>query len=109
MMSERKVLKIIRVDDFLKYIRKKRVWICFVCNGVDVHMVCNKMADISAETHGVVKGVGFFGNENHVELQQECHEVRMVELRPTSKEKAYEMIFDDASVFVSENPELYGH
>ena len=62
-MSERKVLKVIRVDDFLKYIRKKRVWVCFVCNGVDVHMVCNKMADISAETHGVVKGVGFFGNE----------------------------------------------
>lgn len=104
-MSERKVLKVIRVDDFLKYIRKKRVWVCFVCNGVDVHMVCNKMADISAETHGV----GFFGNENHVELQQECHEVRMVELRPTSKEKAYEMIFSSTSVIVSENPELYGH
>ena len=67
------------------------------------------MADISAETHGVVKGVGFFGNENHVELQQECHEVRMVELRPTSKEKAYEMIFSSTNVIVSENPELYGH
>lgn len=24
-------------------------------------------------------------------------------------EKAYEMIFDNTSVFVSENPELYGH
>ena len=60
-MSDRKVLKVIRVDDFLKYIRKKRVWVCFVCNGVDIHMICKKM------------------------------------------------IFDNTSVFVSENPELYGH
>lgn len=58
-MSERKVLKIIRVDDFLKYIRKKRVWVCFVCNGVDVHMVCKEMDDIGVETHGIVKGIGF--------------------------------------------------
>ena len=108
-MSERKVLKVIRIDDFLKYIRRKRVWVCFVCNGVDVHMVCNKMTDISTEAHGVIKGIGFFGNESHVELRQECHEVRIVELRPRSKEKAYEMIFDNTSVIVSENPELYGH
>ena len=108
-MSERKVLKIIRVDDFLKYIRKKRVWVCFVCNGVDVHMVCKEMDDIGVETHGIVKGIGFFGNESHVELRQECYEVRRIELRPGDKEKAYEMIFDNTSVFVSENSELYGH
>jgi len=42
-------------------------------------------------------------------LRQECHEVRRVEFRPGDKEKAYEMIFDNTSVFVSENPELYGH
>lgn len=108
-MRERNVLKVIRVDDFLKYIRKKRVWVCFICNGVDVHMVCNKMNDVGAETHGVVKGIGFFGNESHIELRQECHEVRRIELRPGDKEKAYEMIFDNTSVFVSENPELYGH
>ena len=57
-MSEKKVLGVIRVENFLKYIRKKRVW---------------------------------------------------VEFRPGDKEKAYEMIFDNTSVFVSENPELYGH
>lgn len=108
-MRERKVLKVIRVDDFLKYIRKKRVWVCFVCNGVDVHMVCNKMNDVGAGTHGIVKGIGFFGNESHIELRQECHEARRIELRPGDKEKAYEMIFDNTSVFVSENPELYGH
>ena len=108
-MSERKALKVIRVDDFLKYIRKKRVWICFVYNGVDVHMICKKIDDIGVETHGTVKGIGFFGNESHVELRQECHEVRRVEFRPGDKEKAYEMIFDNTSVFVSENPELYGH
>ena len=108
-MRERKVLKVIRVDDFLKYIRKKRVWVCFVCNGVDVHMVCNKMNDVGTETHGIVKGIGFFGNESHIELLQECHEARRIELRPGDKEKAYEMIFDNTSVFVSENPELYGH
>lgn len=108
-MSERKVLKVIQVEKFLKYIRKKRVWVCFVCNGVDVHMICNKIDDVGTETHGIVKGVGFFGNESHVELRQECYEVRMVELRPGAKEKAYEMIFGNASVFVSENPELYGH
>lgn len=108
-MRERNVLKVIRVDDFLKYIRKKRVWVCFICNGVDVHMVCNKMNDVGAETHGIVKGTGFFGNESHIELRQECHEVRRIELRPGDKEKAYEMIFDNTSVFVSENPELYGH
>lgn len=108
-MRERNVLKVIRVDDFLKYIRKKRVWVCFICNGVDVHMVCNKMNDVGAETHGIVKDIGFFGNESHIELRQECHEVRRIELRPGDKEKAYEMIFDNTSVFVSENPELYGH
>lgn len=108
-MRERNVLKVIRVDDFLKYIRKKRVWVCFICNGVDVHMVCNKMNDVGAETHGIVKGIGFFGNESHIELRQECHEVRRIELRPGDKEKAYEMIFDNTSVFVSENPKLYGH
>lgn len=108
-MRERNVLKVIRVDDFLKYIRKKRVWVCFICNGVDVHMVCNKMNDVGAETHEIVKGIGFFGNESHIELRQECHEVRRIELRPGDKEKAYEMIFDNTSVFVSENPELYGH
>lgn len=108
-MRERNVLKVIRVDDFLKHIRKKRVWVCFICNGVDVHMVCNKMNDVGAETHGIVKGIGFFGNESHIELRQECHEVRRIELRPGDKEKAYEMIFDNTSVFVSENPELYGH
>ena len=108
-MSEKKVLKVIRVDDFFKYIRKKRVWVCFICNGVDIHMICNKMTDISVETHGVVEGVGFFGNESHIELRQECREVRMVELRLSSKEKAYEMIFSNTSVLVSENPELYGH
>lgn len=108
-MRERNVLKVIRVDDFLKYIRKKRVWVCFICNGVDVHMVCNKMNDVGAETHGIVKGIGFFRNESHIELRQECHEVRRIELRPGDKEKAYEMIFDNTSVFVSENPELYGH
>lgn len=108
-MSERKVLKVIDVKQFLKYIKKKRVWVCFVCNGVDVHMICNKIDDASAETHGIIKGVGFFGNENHVELRQECYEVRRIELRPGDKEKAYEMIFDNTSVFVSENPELYGH
>lgn len=108
-MRERNVLKVIRVDDFLKYIRKKRVWVCFICNGVDVHMVCNKMNDVGAETHGIVKGIGFFGNKSHIELRQECHEVRRIELRPGDKEKAYEMIFDNTSVFVSENPELYGH
>ena len=108
-MRERNVLKVIRVDDFLKYIRKKRVWVCFICNGVDVHMVCNKMNNVGAETHGIVKGIGFFGNESHIELRQECHEVRRIELRPGDKEKAYEMIFDNTSVFVSENPELYGH
>ena len=108
-MSERKALKVIRVDDFLKYIRKKRVWICFVYNGVDVHMICKKIDDIGVETQGTVKGIGFFGNESHVELRQECHEVRRVEFRPGDKEKAYEMIFDNTSVFVSENPELYGH
>lgn len=108
-MSERKVLKVIQVENFLKYIRKKRVWVCFICNGVDVHMICNKIDDVGAETIGIAKGIGFFGNESHVELRKECHEVRMVELRPGAKEKTYEMIFDDASVFVSENPELYGH
>lgn len=108
-MRERKLLKVIRVDDFLKYIRKKRVWVCFICNGVDVHMVCNKMNDVGAETHGIVKGIGFFGNESHIELRQECHEVRRIEFRSDDKEKAYEMIFDNTSVFVSENPELYGH
>ena len=108
-MSERKVLKVIQVENFLKYIRKKRVWVCFACNGVDVHMICNKIDDVGAETHGIVKGIGFFGNESHVELRKECHEVRMVERRPGAKEKSYEMIFDNASVFVSENPELYGH
>nr|DAT26319.1 MAG TPA: hypothetical protein [Bacteriophage sp.] len=108
-MSERKVLKVIQVESFLKYIRKKRVWICFICNGVDVHMICNKIDDVGAETHGIVKGVGFFGNESHVELRQECHEVRKVELRPDCAEKSYEMIFDNTSVFVSESPELYGH
>lgn len=108
-MRERNVLKVIRVDDFLKYIGKKRVWVCFICNGVDVHMVCNKMNDVGAETYGIVKGIGFFGNESHIELRQECHEVRRIELRPGDKEKAYEMIFDNTSVFVSENPELYGH
>lgn len=108
-MSERKILKVIQVKSFLKYIRKKRVWVCFVCDGVDVHMICQKIDDIGAETHGVVKGIGFFGNESHVELRQECYEVRMVELRPGNKEKAYEMIFGNTSVFVSESPELYGH
>lgn len=108
-MSERKVLAVIDVKQFLKYIRKKRVWVCFICNGVDVHMICNKIDDVDAETDGIVKGVGFFGNESHIELRQECYEVRMVELRPGTKEKAYEMIFDDTSVFVSEKPELYGH
>lgn len=108
-MSERKVFKVIEVKQFLKYIRKKRVWVCFVCNGVDVHMICNKINDVGAETHGIVKGIGFFGNESHVELRQECHEVRVATLRPGCTEKAYEMIFDDTSVFVSENPELYGH
>ncbi len=108
-MSEKKVLEIIQVENFLKYIRKKRVWVCFVYNGVDVHMVCKKIDDIGVETHGIVKGIGFFGNESHIELRKECHEVRMVELRPGANEKAYEMIFDNTSVFVSENPELYGH
>lgn len=51
-MSDRKVLKVIRVDDFLKYIRKKRVWVCFVCNGVDIHMICKKIDDIGVETGG---------------------------------------------------------
>lgn len=108
-MSEKKVLEIIQVENFLKYIRKKRVWVCFVCNGVDVHMICKKMDDIGVETGGIVNGVGFFGNESHIELRQKCHEVRRVELRRDDKEKAYEMIFDNTSVFVSENPELYGH
>lgn len=108
-MSEKKVLEVIQVENFLKYIRKKRVWVCFVCNGVDVHMICKKMDDIGVETHGIANGVGFFGNESHVELRQKCYEVRRIELRSDDKEKAYEMIFDDTSVFVSENPELYGH
>lgn len=108
-MSENKVLEVIQVENFLKYIRKKRVWVCFVCNGVDVHMICKKMGDIGVETHGIEKGIGFFGNESHIELRQECHEVRRIELRRDDKEKAYEMIFDNTSVFVSENPELYGH
>ena len=108
-MSEKKVLEIIQVENFLKYIRKKRVWVCFICNGVDVHMICKKMDDIGVETGGIVNGVGFFGNESHIELRQKCHEVRRVELRRDDKEKAYEMIFDNTSVFVSENPELYGH
>lgn len=108
-MSEKKVLEVIQVENFLKYIRKKRVWVCFVCNGVDVHMICKKMGDIGVETHGIAKGIGFFGNESHVELRQKCYEVRRIELRSDDKEKAYEMIFDDTSVFVSENPELYGH
>ena len=108
-MSEKKVLEVIQVENFLKYIRKKRVWVCFICNGVDVHMICKKMDDIGVETGGIVNGVGFFGNESHIELRQKCHEVRRVELRRDDKEKAYEMIFDNTSVFVSENPELYGH
>ena len=108
-MSDRKVLKVIRVDDFLKYIRKKRVWVCFVCNGVDIHMICKKIDDIGVETGGIVNGVGFFGNESHIELRQKCQEVRRIELRSGCAEKAYEMIFDNTSVFVSENPELYGH
>ena len=108
-MSERKVLKVIQVEKFLKYIRKKRVWVCFVCGGVDIHMICNKIDDVDTETSGIVKGIGFFGNESHVELRQECHEVRRIEFRLGDKERAYEMIFDNASVFVSENPELYGH
>lgn len=108
-MSEKKVLEIIHVENFLKYIRKKRVWVCFICNGMDVHMICKKMDDIGVETHGIVKGIGFFGNESHVELRQKCHEVRRIELRSGCAEKAYEMIFDNTSVFVSENPELYGH
>ena len=108
-MSEKKVLEVIQVENFLKYIRKKRVWVCFVCNGVDVHMICKKMDDIGVETHGIANGVGFFGNESHVELRQKCYELRRIELRSDDKEKAYEMIFDDTSVFVSENPELYGH
>lgn len=108
-MSEKKVLEVIQVENFLKYIRKKRVWVCFICNGVDVHMICKKMDDIGLETGGIVNGVGFFGNESHIELRQKCHEVRRVELRRDDKEKAYEMIFDNTSVFVSENPELYGH
>nr|DAW52829.1 MAG TPA: hypothetical protein [Bacteriophage sp.] len=108
-MNERKVMAVIEVKQFLKYIRKKRVWVCFVCNGVDVHMICNKINDVGAETQGIVKGIGFFGNESHVELRQECHEVRVVALRPGCTEKAYEMIFDDTNVFVSENSELYGH
>lgn len=58
-MSEKKVLEVIQVENFLKYIRKKRVWVCFVCNGVDVHMICKKMDDIGVETHGIAKGVGF--------------------------------------------------
>ena len=108
-MSERQVLKVIEVEQFLKYIRKKRVWVCFVCNGVDVHMVCNNINDVGVETHGIVKGIGFFGNESHIELRQKCHEVRRTEFRSGDKEKAYEMVFDNVSVFVSENPELYGH
>ena len=108
-MREKKVLESIQVENCLKYIRKKRVWVCFVCNGVDVHMICKKMGDIGVETHGIAKGIGFFGNESHIELRQECHEVRRIELRRDDKEKAYEMIFDNTSVFVSENPELYGH
>ena len=108
-MNERKVLKVIQIENFLKYIKKKRVWVCFICNGVDIHMICNKIDDVGAETHGIVKGIGFFGNESHIELRQECHEVRVADLRPGCAEKAYEMIFDDVSVFVSENPELYGH
>ena len=38
-MSEKKVLEVIQIENFLKYIRKKRAWVCFICNGVDVHMV----------------------------------------------------------------------
>ena len=57
-MSEKKVLGVIQVENFLKYIRKKRVWVCFICNGVDVHMICKKMDDIGVETHGIVKGIG---------------------------------------------------
>ena len=49
-MSEKKVLEIIQVENFLKYIRKKRVWVCFICNGVDVHMICKKMNDIGVDT-----------------------------------------------------------
>ena len=41
-MSEKKVLEVIQIENFLKYIRKKRAWVCFICNGVDVHMVCKK-------------------------------------------------------------------
>ena len=108
-MSEKKVLEVIHVENFLKYIRKKRVWVCFICNGVDVHMICKKMDDIGVETGGIVNGVGFFGNESHIELRQKCHEVRRVEFRPGDKEKAYEKTIDNTSVFVSENPELYGH
>ena len=48
-------------------------------------------------------------SESHIELRQKCHEVRRIELRSGCAEKAYEMIFDNTSVFVSENPELYGH
>ncbi len=108
-MSEKKVLKVIKIEKFLKYIKGKRVWVCFICNGVDIHMICNKISDIGTETHGIIKGIGFFGNESHIELRQECIEVRRIEFRPVNKEKAYEMIFDNTSVFVSENPELYGH
>lgn len=57
-MSDRKVLKVIRVDDFLKYIRKKRVWVCFVCNGVDIHMICKKIDDIGVETGGLLMAWG---------------------------------------------------
>ena len=108
-MINKKVLEVIHFENFWKYIIKKRVWVCFICNGVDVHMICKKMDDIGVETGGIVNGVGFFGNESHIELRQKCHEVRRVEFRPGDKEKAYEMIFDNTSVFVSENPELYGH
>lgn len=44
-----------------KVYKKKRVWVCFVCNGVDIHMICKKIDDIGVETGGIVNGVGFFG------------------------------------------------
>lgn len=113
-MDENKVLRIIPFEKFMKYIRNKRVWVIigykenqklYSC----IHMVCYKIKDSSQDKERVIEYVDFFGKETHIELNQKCLEVRQIEARPNDKEKMYEMIFENAYVIISEEPEKYGH
>ena len=106
-MDERKVLKIISFDVFMKYIRNKRVWVVIGCknksgfNGC-VHMVCNNIKN----DYGAI---GFYGNESHIEIYDSCNEIRQIEVRPDDPEKVYEMVFERFYVSISEDPKKYGH